>query len=59
MKKETGEYPLLLLDDVGSELDKERRDALFSYLIEKEIQTIITTTDESLGAYGKEIKIEG
>lgn len=59
VKKETGEYPLLLLDDVGSELDKERRDALFSYLIEKEIQTIITTTDESLGAYGKEIKIEG
>ena len=59
VKKETGEYPLLLLDDVGSELDKERRDALFSYLIEKEIQTIITTADESLGAYGKEIKIEG
>lgn len=28
VKKETGEYPLLLLDDVGSELDKERRDAL-------------------------------
>ena len=59
VKKETGEYPFLLLDDVGSELDKERRDALFSYLIEKEIQTIITTADESLGAYGKEIKIEG
>lgn len=59
VKKETGEYPLLLLDDVGSELDKERRDALFFYLIEKEIQTIITTADESLGAYGKEIKIEG
>ena len=31
----------------------------FSYLTKKEIQTIITTTDESLGAYGKEIKIEG
>lgn len=57
VKKETGEYPLLLLDDVGSELDKERREALFSYLIKKEIQTIITTADESLGAYGKEIKI--
>lgn len=59
VKKETGEYPLLLLDDVGSELDKERRNTLFSYLTKKEIQTIITTTDESLGAYGKEIKIEG
>ena len=58
VKKETGEYPLLLLDDVGSELDKERRNTLFSYLTKKEIQTIITTTDESLGAYGKEIKIE-
>ena len=59
VKKETGEYPLLLLDDVGSELDKERRNTLFSYLTKKEIQTIITTTDESIGAYGKEIKIEG
>lgn len=57
IKKETGEYPLLLLDDVGSELDKDRRNALFSYLNKKEIQTILTTTDESLSDYGKEIKI--
>lgn len=58
IKRETGEYPLLLLDDVGSELDEERRNALFSYLIKKEIQTILTTTDECLGVYGKEIKIK-
>lgn len=57
VKKETGEYPLLLLDDVGSELDEERRDALFSYLIRKEIQTILTTADDSLGDYGRKIKI--
>lgn len=38
-----GSYPILLLDDVFSELDEERR----KYLIEsfKELQTIITVTD--------------
>ncbi|HAS91750.1 MAG TPA: DNA replication/repair protein RecF [Clostridiales bacterium] len=44
IKEETGEYPILLLDDVLSELDNKRK----SYLIEhiKNIQTIITSTDE-------------
>ena len=58
-RKKQANILFFLLDDVGSELDKERRNTLFSYLTKKEIQTIITTTDESLGAYGKEIKIEG
>ena len=43
MKSETGEYPILLLDDVLSELDGERR----KYLIESikdRVQTFITTT---------------
>lgn len=42
-KDECGEYPILLLDDVLSELDKERQ----SRLLEKtrEIQTILTTTN--------------
>ncbi len=35
--------PLLLLDDVMSELDKHRRNALLSY-ISDDIQTVITTT---------------
>ncbi|MFO7814897.1 MAG: DNA replication/repair protein RecF [Halanaerobiales bacterium] len=44
MKSESGEYPVLLLDDVFSELDKNRRDTLLS-IIDDRIQTLITTTD--------------
>lgn len=42
-KDECGEYPILLLDDVLSELDKDRQ----ARLLEKtrEIQTILTTTN--------------
>ncbi len=48
LKKETGEYPVLLLDDVMSELDGNRRNNLLSFLQEKNIQTLITATDKSL-----------
>ena len=44
MKSESGEYPVLLLDDVFSELDKNRRNTLLSIINDK-IQTLITTTD--------------
>ncbi|ADO76165.1 DNA replication/repair protein RecF [Halanaerobium praevalens] len=44
MKSETGEYPVLLLDDVFSELDGLRRKALINIIADK-IQTIITATD--------------
>ncbi|SFL88575.1 DNA replication/repair protein RecF [Halanaerobium salsuginis] len=44
MKSETGEYPVLLLDDVFSELDNLRRKALLNVIADK-IQTIITATD--------------
>jgi len=44
MKSESGEYPVLLLDDVFSELDKKRRNTLLS-IIDDKIQTLITTTD--------------
>ena len=40
------EYPILLLDDVFSELDRERQNKLLNS-INKEIQTIITTTSLS------------
>ena len=43
---ETGEYPVLLLDDVMSELDAGRRKSLTEFLREKNIQTIITATDK-------------
>ena len=44
MKSETGEYPVLLLDDVFSELDKKRRNTLLNTITDK-IQTFITSTD--------------
>lgn len=44
MKNETGEYPVLLLDDVLSELDNNRKKYLINYI--KNIQTIITSTDD-------------
>ena len=44
LKECTGDVPILLLDDVFSELDIEKRNNLLSY-IEGDIQTIITTTD--------------
>jgi DNA replication and repair protein RecF len=44
MHQETGDSPLLLLDDVMSELDATRRHALLSALAEV-TQAIVTTTD--------------
>ncbi|MBR2349729.1 MAG: DNA replication/repair protein RecF [Clostridia bacterium] len=43
-EKRTGERPILLLDDVMSELDLKRRTALFEAI--EGIQTIITCTDK-------------
>lgn len=44
IKSEVGEYPILLLDDVISELDEERRKNLIGY-IHRRVQTFVTTTD--------------
>lgn len=44
IKSETGEYPVLLLDDVMSELDGSRREHLMTFIRDK-IQTLITATD--------------
>ena len=43
MKEATGEWPVLLLDDVMSELDPGRRRQLLSRL--RGIQTLVTCTD--------------
>lgn len=57
LHEETGEYPVLLLDDVMSELDADRRTALLAFLAQERIQTIITATDaayfpaEGMGRY--------
>lgn len=56
IKSETGEYPVLLLDDVMSELDAVRREQLLTFIKER-VQTFITATDsayfpkEKIGKY--------
>jgi DNA replication and repair protein RecF len=45
MRTETGEYPVLLLDDVLSELDEHRRRFLMHTLEDGAEQAIITTTN--------------
>jgi DNA replication and repair protein RecF len=47
IKSEAGEYPVLLLDDVMSELDEARRKALLNFVRDR-IQTFITTTDPDM-----------
>ena len=46
LKYARGEYPVLLLDDVMSELDANRREQLLKFLKLKKIQTIITATEK-------------
>ena len=43
MAQETGEYPLLLLDDAMSELDSSRQKMILKYI--DKVQTFITLTD--------------
>lgn len=54
LRRSRGEYPILLLDDVFSELDEGRRDFLTNYL--KKSQTIVTAT--TLKDIGKLDEIE-
>ena len=42
-----GDYPILLLDDIFSELDTKRKNRLIKYILD-DVQTIITTTDLNL-----------
>lgn len=46
LKYAHGEYPVLLLDDVMSELDEQRREKLINFLRLQKIQTIITATEK-------------
>ena len=43
-----GEAPLLLLDDVASELDAKRRSQLLEHLANQAGQTVVTTTEKEL-----------
>lgn len=61
-KKYKGKYPILLLDDVFSELDINKKNNLLFY-IKNNIQTIITTTDltnidKSIKEHAKLIEID-
>ena len=47
IKQQCGEYPVLLLDDVMSELDEARRTQLLHFL-DGRVQTFITVNDRSL-----------
>lgn len=48
LKEAHGFLPLLLLDDVSSELDPERNAYLMSYLFQSGAQVFLTTTDATL-----------
>ena len=47
MKDRTGEWPVILLDEVMAELDLQRRTDLLKYVGESE-QVLFTTTDLNL-----------
>ena len=47
MKNRSGEWPLILLDEVMAELDPQRRHDLLGYL-DKSEQSLLTTTDLQL-----------
>lgn len=55
MEKDTGEKPVLLLDDVLSELDLERQKLLFEKI--EEIQTFVTCTDKNIVKNGANSEI--
>ncbi len=55
IKDLTGEYPILLLDDIMSELDSRRRDFLVNKI--KDMQVIITCTDPIKSENAKYFKV--
>ena len=58
MKGQRGEYPVLLLDDVLSELDESRREALIS-AINGKVQTFVTDTgSEKLFDHAVEYRVK-
>lgn len=49
LEEKRGESPLVLLDDVNSELDLKRSDAFFDLVLKQKRQIFITGTDASVG----------
>jgi len=56
-QKRTGHRPLLLLDDFSSELDRERRAFLLSFLMETSLQVFVTTTEAQFQTSGKRFRV--
>jgi len=46
LEKATGRTPLMLLDDVSSELDRARNERLFEFLADTRGQVFVTSTHE-------------
>ncbi|MBP5199700.1 MAG: DNA replication/repair protein RecF [Schwartzia sp.] len=60
-REETGEYPVLLLDDVMSELDRERKEQLLFFIKGENLQALVTAADEayfSSGDFGAVFQVE-
>ncbi|CRV24570.1 DNA replication and repair protein RecF [Streptococcus equi subsp. equi] len=58
MKDLTGDNPILLLDDVMSELDNTRQTKLLKTVMKENVQTFITTTSlDHLSQLPKNIRI--
>jgi len=63
LEQQTGEPPILLLDDLSSELDSGRRRAFFDFVQQREGQVFLTTTDitllkDSIGTSAREFHLE-
>jgi len=64
MRARAGDAPVLLLDDLLSELDAERRGHLLATLARPDQQTLVTATgmedfDAAFLARAKKIRVEG
>jgi DNA replication and repair protein RecF len=55
-REKTGHRPIFLLDDFSSELDEERRSFLLRFLKGTDLQTFVSTTEETFPA-GKRFKV--
>ena len=57
IKEKEGDYPIFFLDDVMSELDEDRRHFLLGLIIDKKVQTFITSIN--LDYFNSNIKEKG
>ena len=55
IKINTGSEPILLMDDISSELDKENANLMLKYLIDNSVQTIMTSIEKAHFATQKDV----